>query len=211
MSEKKRHIWFTIVVIIASGAVFFALGFTAAKNYDFVKTRIRYKDVPLNTTTAPPFDGRLDLNTATVEQLMQIDGIGEKTAQNIIDYREKIGGYQFVEQLLYVEGIGETKYNRWSPYLTVGGTDGTTVTSTSDIATSTTATSTTAFSGKYDLNTVTIEQLMTINGIGEKIAKSIVDYREDIGGFDSLEQLKDIEGIGDKRFSVLCEYLTVND
>ena len=41
MSEKKRHIWFTIVVIIASGAAFFALGFTAAKNYDFVKTRIR--------------------------------------------------------------------------------------------------------------------------------------------------------------------------
>ena len=169
--------------------------------------------MPLTTTTAPPFDGRLDLNTATVEELMQIDGIGEKTAQNIIDYREKIGGYQFVEQLLYVEGIGETKYNRWSPYLTVGGSDGTAVTSTNGTTTTSnsTTTTTTAFSGKFDLNTVTVEQLTTINGIGEKIAKSIVDYREDIGGFDSLEQLKDIEGIGDKRFLVLCEYLTVND
>ncbi len=51
----------------------------------------------------------LDLNTATVEQLDELDGIGPATAQQIVAYRESHGGFGSVEELDQVPGIGETR------------------------------------------------------------------------------------------------------
>ena len=51
----------------------------------------------------------LDLNTATVDQLDELDGIGPATAQQIVDYREAHGGFGSVEELDQVPGIGETR------------------------------------------------------------------------------------------------------
>ena len=65
-------------------------------------------------------------------------------------------------------------------------------------------------SGKIPLNTATKEQLMTIKGIGETYAQRILDYRERIGEFTSLEQLMDIDGIGEGRYKSWVEYLTLD-
>ena len=51
----------------------------------------------------------LNLNTATVEQLDELDGIGPATAQQIVAYREAHGGFGSVEELDQVPGIGETR------------------------------------------------------------------------------------------------------
>ena len=51
----------------------------------------------------------------------------------------------------------------------------------------------------FDLNTVTKEELLTIQGIGEVIAERILTYREQNGGFDTVEELLNISGIGEKR------------
>src|SRR5688500_17653567 len=51
----------------------------------------------------------LDLNTATVEQLDELDGIGPSIAQQIVDHREANGGFGSVEELDRVPGIGETR------------------------------------------------------------------------------------------------------
>jgi competence protein ComEA len=51
----------------------------------------------------------LDLNTATVEQLDELDGIGPATAKQIVAYREAHGGFGSVEELDQVPGIGETR------------------------------------------------------------------------------------------------------
>ena len=61
----------------------------------------------------------LDLNTATVEELMSVNGIGESRARAIIAYRDKIGSYTSVEQLMEIDGFGESLYLQVAAYFTV--------------------------------------------------------------------------------------------
>jgi competence protein ComEA len=51
----------------------------------------------------------LNLNTATLEQLDELDGIGPATAQSILEYREEHGGFGTVEELGQVPGIGDVR------------------------------------------------------------------------------------------------------
>lgn len=64
-------------------------------------------------------DGRIDLNTATMEQLMTLSGIGEAKAANIIAYRESCGGFSAPEEIMNVSGIGEGVYARIQDKITV--------------------------------------------------------------------------------------------
>lgn len=52
-------------------------------------------------------DGKINLNTATSEELQTISGIGAKRAEDIIAYRESHGGFQSIDDLKNVSGIGE--------------------------------------------------------------------------------------------------------
>ena len=61
----------------------------------------------------------VNLNTATAEELMQLPGIGEKTAAAILAYRETNGAFKTIWQLDAVEGIGEKTMAQLEPYLTV--------------------------------------------------------------------------------------------
>lgn len=61
----------------------------------------------------------LNLNTCTAQELISLDGIGEKKANDIIEYREYLGGYTSVEQIKNIKGIGDSVYEKVSPYLTV--------------------------------------------------------------------------------------------
>lgn len=53
--------------------------------------------------------GKLDLNQATLEQLIELPGIGPVLAERIVTYRERHGAFADVDSLLDVEGIGEGK------------------------------------------------------------------------------------------------------
>lgn len=64
-------------------------------------------------------------------------------------------------------------------------------------------------SGKINLNTSTKEELMTLPGIGESKADSIIKYREEQGKFQSIEDIKQIEGIKDGVFQKIKDLITV--
>jgi len=61
----------------------------------------------------------IDLNTATVEELVLIPGIGRITAAKIVRFREKMGDFSEVDILKQIEGLGEKKYNRIKGYLSI--------------------------------------------------------------------------------------------
>lgn len=70
-----------------------------------------------NSATAVSYP--INLNTATVEELVSIDGLGESRASAIIEYRDYLGGYTSVEQIKEISGIGDATYAKLAPYLTV--------------------------------------------------------------------------------------------
>ncbi|RYP86537.1 ComEA family DNA-binding protein [Nocardioides guangzhouensis] len=67
-----------------------------------------------------PDPGRLvNLNTAGLEELDTLPGVGPVTAQSILDWRGAHGGFQSVDQLLDVDGIGEKTLADLAPMVTV--------------------------------------------------------------------------------------------
>lgn len=64
-------------------------------------------------------------------------------------------------------------------------------------------------SSKININTASLELLMTLPGIGESKAKAIIDYRNEVGLFLSIEDIKNVSGIGDSAFEKIKDSITV--
>lgn len=62
---------------------------------------------------------------------------------------------------------------------------------------------------KVNINTGTLEELKTLNGIGDSKAKSIIEYREQNGVYKSIEDIKNVTGIGEKMFEKIKEQIEI--
>lgn len=75
---------------------------------------------PMETTPVGiSADGKVNINTASVEQLMSLSGIGETKAKQIITYREENGAFPDIEAIMQVSGIGEGTYEKIKDSITV--------------------------------------------------------------------------------------------
>lgn len=61
-----------------------------------------------------------------------------------------------------------------------------------------------------NLNTATMLELTALDGVGEAIAERIIAYREENGGFTTVDELLDVNGIGEKKFAAIEPYVTVD-
>jgi competence protein ComEA len=61
----------------------------------------------------------VNLNTASASQLEGLPGIGKSTAERIVEYRQKSGGFKKVEELMNIRGIGEKSFLKLKPLVTV--------------------------------------------------------------------------------------------
>jgi len=142
---------------------------------------------------------KINLNTALVDQLMEVDGIGLATAEKIIKYRETHGQFTNIEEIINVPGIGENKLHGFRQAFTVKPVEGMKIEQRAE----------TAQSSIIDLNSADKKTLCTIKGIGKNFAQKIIDYREENNGIKTLEDLLKINGVGEKKIEKIKDFVVL--
>lgn len=117
------------------------------------------------------------------------------------------------EEVKAAEAKNETLKNTISKTTTSGvitkKTQTSTNTNNSSNNTSTTSKNDTTLNAVVNINTATIEELMTLKGIGKSKAEKIIEYRNTNGGFGSIEDLKNVSGIGEAIYAKIKDNITV--
>lgn len=65
-------------------------------------------------------DKKININTASVEELQKLPRIGAQVAQRIVDFRKEHGKFKKIEEIMKVRGIGEKTFNKIKNMITVG-------------------------------------------------------------------------------------------
>ncbi len=64
-------------------------------------------------------------------------------------------------------------------------------------------------SGKVNINSASAEELKSLSGIGDSRAEDIINYRNEEGGFSTIDDIKNVSGIGEKLFQKIKDYIEV--
>ena len=68
----------------------------------------------------PAPTAKVNLNTASIEQLTTLPGVGPKLAARIVEYRQKSGAFRSTQELMNVKGVGEKNFAKIEAWLSVG-------------------------------------------------------------------------------------------
>jgi competence protein ComEA len=116
MNGKERFAGAVLVITLAVGIIVEVYDRQPEGNSVFRQTC----DSPVvNVDNGDEGFRKLDLNTAGVEALEILPGIGPKKAKAIVDYREANGCFEYLNQVIEVKGIGEKTLERIAPYVFV--------------------------------------------------------------------------------------------
>ena len=127
----------------------------------------------------------IDINSADTADLMKCKGIGTYTAQKIISYRQRLGGFVAKEQLKEIKGLDSSRYEQLRDQIVIGTTD----------------------IKKLDLNTATFKEMRAHPYFEYYLVKEIFHYRDVNGRFDSVAELKKIPVIYKELYERIAPYL----
>lgn len=148
------------------------------------------KNTDPNAFKLKSFEQKIDLNTATAQDLQKVNGIGPKLSENIIKYRNKFkGGFISEIQLQDIYGLSPEVIERIKNDFAV---------------------KTPRIIEKINLNTATREQLVTIQHIDYEIAHYIIEQRTLREGFKSFDELLRVKNFPIQKFEIIKLYLTLN-
>ncbi|WP_178984575.1 ComEA family DNA-binding protein [Winogradskyella helgolandensis] len=146
-----------------------------------------YSNSYSNSTEEKTFDQKIDLNSASATQLRKVYGVGEKLSERIIAYRDKFnGGFAADIELSEVWGLSPEVIERIQNDFTVKNPRAI---------------------KKFNLNTATRDELVTIQYIDYEIAHHIIEERTLRDGFDSIVELTKVEDFPIKKFEIIKLYL----
>lgn len=112
---KKTAFW--CLLLICCSCIAFTGGFFLGRNHN--RTPIQVEQVP--AITGDMSQEKININTATLEQLQALPEVGPVLAQRIIDHRLKHGPFEKVADLANVEGIGTKILDAILDQITTGG------------------------------------------------------------------------------------------
>lgn len=139
-----------------------------------------YKD---STPAIVPKLFAFDPNTITEQQLQEL-GLQPKTISIFLNWRNKGKHFYKKEDFKPLYTLSEAEYERLAPYITIK-------------------------LQRLNLNTADSASLVALPGIGAKLAHKILEYKKEIGSYNSIEQLRDVYHFPDSTFKMLKERLTV--
>ena len=156
---------------------------------DWVSNPKPNKSYSSNYNSQKSFAQKIDLNIASAVQLQRVNGVGEKLSERILRYRNKfVGGFIADIQLNDVYGLTPEVIERITNDFTV---------------------KTPRVIQKINLNSATVEQLVTIQHIDYDLAYNIVEERTLRDGFDTLEELTKVKEFPIQKIDIIKLYLSL--
>lgn len=146
---------------------------------------------------------QFDPNSYNVDNWINI-GFSDKQASIIVNYKNKINGFKDKSDVKNVFVINEKKYKELEPFLDIKELKRL---NENQFIESVRVDEPLVI---FELNSASIDDLISIKGIGEFTAKGIIKQKQLIGGFHSVSQIKEVYGIEDKNYEKIITQLEVD-